>query len=1035
MARGLAVVTVALVFGLLDEAALAGSLAWVGIVLVAILVVANGLGYAELAGRSARSGGAYTLVYRTTEDEASSFLTGWALLLAGLGLCAVLAQSVARHLMALISTFAEVSIPLGLVATGVVLVTALGAAFVRQRRRSAGLAIALIVGLSILALLAIPRIQPANLGTGDLGLRSVLPPLVVAFVGLELITSFQRQTRERASNLPRALLIAPAAAAALAAVLAAVAVGVAGRQEATAAASPLALVGRAIAGFWGETAILVLGIVVLVLALRQGLSLVVRQVFLMSRDGFWPNWLGAINYRRRAPLRAIAVTGVLTVAAVWIPEQIVARVSGLLYLTVLISVNVSLARQPRTSSPGDGTRRGFGLPFHPWVPAITVAIDMLAVPLWGFESVSYALGCMAVGGLVYLLYGRGRYVKAQEGVTVFRSPREGTYQTAYSILVPIANPATAGTLVRLAGNLARTRGGEVVALRVEVVPEPVPLETGRRRGRAGQTLLEQAMALANDEKLPVRTLTRVARSVAEGILDTAAEEHANLIVTGWRGPVRARETSLGPVLDSVVRDASCDVLIVRAEGTAVPHRILVPSAGGPHARAAARLALSLAESCDGEVTLLSVHSGPATEGQLEERRRGLSDTVQGLSPGRPPAQKVVVAESVVQGIVREAADHDLVLLGVSEESLLDRLVFGSVPLQVAARVPATGLVQGSRGVTGVWTRRFVRALSGVFPALDQEEQTVVRQDLLRGAQPGTNYLVLIVLSCIIASLGLLLGSPAVVIGAMLIAPLMSPIMAFSMGLVLGDLRVLRLSTEAIVKGIAVALVIAAFAGLLSPLKAITGEMLARSRPTLLDLAVALASGLAGAYALARKDVSAALPGVAVAASLMPPLATVGLGLAMGEPRIAGGALLLFIANIAAISLAGGVVFLLLGVRPQVWAPGSRTQLRRRLIASAVTLIVIAVPLGVILAGIVRDARQERAAEAVLTTRLSEVGAELVDLEAEEADGQLHVVATVRSVEPIDVALVDGMAQALRGALGRPIQLDVVALPVTRSDVP
>ena len=260
-------------------------------------------------------------------------------------------------------------------------------------------------------------------------------------------------------------------------------------------------------------------------------------------------------------------------------------------------------------------------------------------------------------------------------------------------------------------------------------------------------------------------------------------------------------------------------------------------------------------------------------------------------------------------------------------------------------------------------------------------------------------------------------------------------MAFSMGLVLGDLRVLRLSTEAIVKGIAVALVIAAFAGLLSPLKAITGEMLARSRPTLLDLAVALASGLAGAYALARKDVSAALPGVAVAASLMPPLATVGLGLAMGEPRIAGGALLLFIANIAAISLAGGVVFLLLGVRPQVWAPGSRTQLHRRLIASAVTLIVIAVPLGVILAGIVRDARQERAAEAVLTTRLSEVGAELVDLEAEEADGQLHIVATVRSVEPIDVALVDGMAQALRGALGRPIQLDVVALPVTRSDVP
>jgi uncharacterized hydrophobic protein (TIGR00271 family) len=295
--------------------------------------------------------------------------------------------------------------------------------------------------------------------------------------------------------------------------------------------------------------------------------------------------------------------------------------------------------------------------------------------------------------------------------------------------------------------------------------------------------------------------------------------------------------------------------------------------------------------------------------------------------------------------------------------------------------------------------------------------------------------VLIVLSSIIAALGLLLNSPAVVIGAMLIAPLMSPIMAFSMGLVLGDLRLIRTSSEAILKGVVIALIIAAFVGVLSPIKATTGEMLARSRPTLLDLSVALASGLAGAYALARKDVGAALPGVAIAASLMPPLADVGLGLAMGDPRVAGGALLLFTANIAAISLAGSLVFALLGARPQQWAPDSRRQVRTRLVASAVMLVIIAVPLGIIFSGIVRDARQERAAEAMFAEYLTGADAQLVDLEADQFGHDLYIVATVRSAEPIGAEWVDGLARALGDTLDRHVQLDVVVLPVIRSESP
>jgi uncharacterized hydrophobic protein (TIGR00271 family) len=433
-----------------------------------------------------------------------------------------------------------------------------------------------------------------------------------------------------------------------------------------------------------------------------------------------------------------------------------------------------------------------------------------------------------------------------------------------------------------------------------------------------------------------------------------------------------------------------------------------------------------------EVTLLYVQSRPTTAKQMEENRRILSETAKGLSMKPPPEEKMSTAPNVAEGIIQEAKGYDIVLLGVSDETLLDQIVFGSIPLKVAARIPYTALVQSYRGVTKIWTRRLLHTLRQTLPALNAEEQLEVRRELERGAQPGINFFILIVLSCLIAALGLLLNSPAVVIGAMLVAPLMSPIMALSLGLVLGDLRMIRFSTEALLKGVALAMIISAFIGLLSPLKATTGEMLARGQPTLLDMGVALASGMAGAYAMARKDVSAALPGVAIAAALMPPLAAVGLSIAMGDIHVAGGAFLLFLTNIAAISLAAGVVFILLGIRPQSGGAESRRQLRLRLLASLLLLLVIGVPLGIIMADIVQDATQEQVAREAIARYLGQDD-QLVSLDIEERETDLLIIATVRSTQSLDKGTADELAEMLSGLLRRPVQLEIVVLPSIRSD--
>jgi len=179
-------------------------------------------------------------------------------------------------------------------------------------------------------------------------------------------------------------------------------------------------------------------------------------------------------------------------------------------------------------------------------------------------------------------------------------------------------------------------------------------------------------------------------------------------------------------------------------------------------------------------------------------------------------------------------------------------------------------------------------------------------------------------------------------------------------------------------------------------------------------------------------VSAALPGVAIAAALMPPLATVGLGLSLGDARVAGGAFLLFVTNIAAISLAGGVVFLLLGIRPQTWGRESRRRLWRRMVASFILLLVIAVPLGIIMGRIVRDTTQEQVIWETLTRYLEAEGGRLVDLEVERGREGLLIVATVRSIRSPDQEAIDHLAEALREQLDRPVQLELVVLPILRS---
>ena len=287
---------------------------------------------------------------------------------------------------------------------------------------------------------------------------------------------------------------------------------------------------------------------------------------------------------------------------------------------------------------------------------------------------------------------------------------------------------------------------------------------------------------------------------------------------------------------------------------------------------------------------------------------------------------------------------------------------------------------------------------------------------------------LMVLSSTIAVLGLLADSTAVVIGAMIVAPLMGPVLGISAALVMDWPR--RAAESAVVAsaGSLLAIALAAVAAFVLPSPTeIPGEVLARTAPNLLDLGVAVAAGSAGAYAQVRRAAGEALTGVAVAVALVPPLAVVGITLQMGEITLAAGAFLLFLANVAGIVLAAALTFMVCGLVPSRRLMQERNHVARgfRLAMAAVLLILAPLEL--------TDQWRERrpisddetrsAVQEVLEESNPGAAVIAVDVDTEDGERTIDITAST-SDEPIDV---EDLAEDLSEELDVGFELEVTTL--------
>jgi nucleotide-binding universal stress UspA family protein len=361
-----------------------------------------------------------------------------------------------------------------------------------------------------------------------------------------------------------------------------------------------------------------------------------------------------------------------------------------MFLLVFVQVNLTVMilrhRKPELE-------RGFSIPWFPAVPVVAIVCNgLLAAYLFTFTPVAwyFAAGWIVVGLLAYYAY--------FSRVEALEKPKEILLEEClvsrdYSVLVPVADEEQARILGRIGTVLAQDNQGDVLALHVAKVPPQLTLGEGRFFLTEGRSYLETVIREAKAWEVPVHTLIRLGRDVAQAVRKTAVENASDLILLGWPGYTRSSGRLYGSVLDPIVADPPTDIAVVRYRAHRPLRSILLPVAGGPNARRGARMAVSMARGEDAPVKITLLHVVPpgACGGDQVRGQKILRQVLNSMSYEHAEP-RCAEGSDIVETVLREAEGYDLIVIGASEEPLFRNLLMGNVAEEVAKRASVTVMI-------------------------------------------------------------------------------------------------------------------------------------------------------------------------------------------------------------------------------------------------------------------------------------------------------------------------------------------------------
>lgn len=287
-----------------------------------------------------------------------------------------------------------------------------------------------------------------------------------------------------------------------------------------------------------------------------------------------------------------------------------------------------------------------------------------------------------------------------------------------------------------------------------------------------------------------------------------------------------------------------------------------------------------------------------------------------------------------------------------------------------------------------------------------------------------DFIALLSTSTIIATFGLFQSSAAVIIGAMIIAPLMRPLVGLALAILTSDLLLLRRAALTVLCGTITGVSIAAGLALVLHQIELTPEILARTKPTLLDLGIAFFAGAIGAYCQTKRDLADSLAGVAIAVALVPPLSVVGVGLALGQTELWQGAALLYLTNLVGITIAGALVFFVMGYATLKVA-------KHGLLVSCAVLALLVVPLGFSMSDMILENRLSSEIKQILKEKTYTFkNVNLREIELKRYRIPNVVIATVFTDQQITSTQVRLVQELLIRELNMPLELRLKVVPLT-----
>ena len=671
-----------------------GSAAILSFFLAAIVATFTALTYCEFVSIYPRTGEGY-LYARKTFTPPLAYFVGWALFLGYASSCAFYIASLSSYFNEFVWHSPIESL------FGIVMLVGLTLLNVKGTKESGKFQIWVTAAKVLLLIwfifggLKFVNIDDVmnRFSTDVVQIGSTAALVFITFFGFSAIAASAGEVKNPVKIIPRAIFISMGVVTLLYTLVVLV-VLFAGLTEYTEASMGEAA--KKFLGYIGGYVIIAGAIFSMISASNASIMAGSRVMLSMAQLGHMPKEIGTINARTRTPIIAVLlVGGAILFFSVILPLEDLSYFANTVLLLALIMVNAALIVHRRKFPD---IKRPFRVPLVPLLPALGIIANLYLIyqifqhPL----PLILAFASLLIGMLSFIAWkGAQAEEKAIPGLAshIAHSQGKGTMdKNRFRILVPISNPYNVENLMRLATSIAQSRKGEIWLLRVVTVPEQLPPTSFDEMIIEKESpLLKQARKIAEDQGISTHALIRVGHNVARAVLETSHERFCDLILLGWKGFSSNKEKILGTITDDVVRLARTDIMLAKIVNDQPIKRILLPTAGGEHARCAEQYAASITKQNKGAIAVCQVVT-PGSDKAISQQN--IDRAIERLSadPEVKVSSKLINNTSVSGGIVEAAKEFDAVMVGAAGKSIYPQIMFGNIPEEVARKTDQSVIV-------------------------------------------------------------------------------------------------------------------------------------------------------------------------------------------------------------------------------------------------------------------------------------------------------------------------------------------------------